>query len=139
MAATAQQSAGPAGTTQGDDSFSAANEHVQPIDTTHDLGISNGQGTSQSQVPSPILGGYNAPAETIIAQSMFGTDDTAFSIDMDMIKQSLGEYPFDTAFKPNPTENLYFNPFDRYEFDAIDMEDLENFNVNDWVHEDLFQ
>lgn len=123
MATTAQKPAVPAGATQGDASYSAA----------------NGQGTSHSDIPSSVFGGHNALAGYSATQPMEDTDNTVFPIDMDMIKQSLGEYPFHTAFQPNPTENLFFNPFDRYEFDTLDMGDLDNFNVNDWVHEDLFQ
>ena len=80
---------------------------------------------------------------------VFGTDigghsatelaDAVPKLDLETITQSFGEYPFNAAFDPNATENYYFDPFEGYAFDAVDMNDLDNFNILDWVQEKVYE
>lgn len=139
MATTAQPPAAPPVAAPAVPSTSSLYVVADQYDETQDDIDDEGQEISQPNIQGSIFGGFDAPAATDIAQPMVDADNTVPALDMDMINQSFGEFPYDTAFDPNATDNYFFNPFERYEFDVIDTEDIETFNVNDWLHEELFK
>ena len=139
MATTAQPPAAPAAVAPAVPSTASLYVVADQYDETQDDVDDDEQGISQPNIQGSLFGGYDAPAGTDVTHPMADAGNTVPALNMDTINQSFGEYPYDTAFDPNATGNYFFNPFDRYEFDAIDMEDIDTFNVNDWLHEELFK
>lgn len=63
--------------------------------------------------------------------------DTIPNLTMAMIDESFGGFPYNQAFDPNATESYVFDPFNGYGFNAVDMNDFDAFNMDDWVHEEV--
>ena len=64
------------------------------------------------------------------------TNDPFPNLTMDLIDQSFGEFPFNGAFNPDLREGYVFDPFAGNGFDAVDMGDVEQFDINDWVFQE---
>ena len=57
--------------------------------------------------------------------------DAISKLNLTIIIQSFDEYFFDAVFDFNVTQNYYFDFFEEYAFDVVDMNDLDNFNILD--------
>ena len=113
----------------------AKNQHGQTAIQDEEVKENTSGGEQQSVQPAMQSSVFGIDGAMIAIEGSANnfTNDPFPNLTMDTIDQSLGEFPFNDAFDPNLRQGFVFDPFAGYGFGATDMEDVDDFDINDWI------